>query len=125
MDRLRLNPSPSSVAEARRFSQLWLNTEGASELVDVVALLVSELVTNVVLHARTPFELSLEHRGDRLRVAVADQADGVPVRKSIDVDAGSGRGLMLVDAMSLAAGLDVGADGQGKQVWCELRWPHV
>src|SRR3954447_20030871 len=84
MDRLRLNPSPASVAKARQFSQSWLDSAGVPELVDVVALLVSELVTNVVLHARTPCELSLERRGDRLRLAVADQGAGMPVRKAVD-----------------------------------------
>jgi anti-sigma regulatory factor (Ser/Thr protein kinase) len=123
MDRLRLNPSPSSVSEARRFSQRWLESAGASELTDVVTLLVSELVTNVVLHAQTSCELSLERRGDRLRVSVADEGEGLPVRKAIDPEAGSGRGLLLVDAMSLEAGLEVST--RGKQVWCELGWPDV
>jgi anti-sigma regulatory factor (Ser/Thr protein kinase) len=122
MDRLRLNPSPASVAQARQFSQTWLDKAGVPELVDVVALLVSELVTNVVLHARTPCELSLERRGDRLRLAVADEGEGMPVRKAVDPEAGSGRGLLLVDAMSLDAGLEVSA--VGKEVWCELGWPH-
>ncbi len=123
MDRLRLNPSPASVGRARRFSERWLDDEGAPELAEVVTLVVSELVTNVVLHARTPFELCLEHRGDRLRVSVADEAGAAPVRNSIDVEAGSGRGLQLIDAMSIEAGLEV--TGRGKQVWCELGWPDA
>lgn len=121
MDRLRLNPSPTSVGQARKFSQRWLDAEGAPELAEAVALVVSELVTNVVLHARTPFELCLEHRGDRLRVSVADEAGDAPVRQPVDVEAGSGRGLQLIDAMSIEAGLEV--TGNGKQVWCELGWP--
>ncbi len=121
MDRLRLDPAPASVGEARRFSEDWVRSEGVPELVEVVALVVSELVTNVVLHARTSFELTLEHRGDRLRVSVADRDPGAPARRAVDVEAGSGRGLQLVHAVALDTGHEL--TGEGKQVWCEIGWP--
>ncbi len=122
MDRLRLIPAPACVGQARQFSRNWLDCAGASELADVVTLLVSELVTNVVLHARTDCELTLEHRGNRLRVSVADEDPAIPVRKPHDVRAGSGRGLVMMEAMALESGLE--RTSRGKQVWCELGWPN-
>ena len=55
-DGLKLEGRPSSVATARRFCEARLVEWGADELADVVSLLVSELVTNVVLHAGTSCE---------------------------------------------------------------------
>ncbi len=114
-----LEPEPSSVSKARRYCEACLIEWGAVELVDIVTLLVSELVTNVVLHARTACELRLE-RGERLRVEVVDGSTRRPVRGLTRPEGNSGRGLMLVESLSVESGTVV--EAAGKRVWFEMDW---
>lgn len=118
-DGLTLEAEPSSVAKARRYCEACLREWGAVDLVDTVTLLVSELVTNVVLHAGTSCRLHLE-RGERLRIEVADGSTRVPTRGALMPEASSGRGLLLVEALSARNGTIVEADG--KRVWFEMDW---
>ena len=98
---------------------------GASALNDTMSLLVSELVSNVVLHARTPCLLSIEQGGDRIRVEVEDGSDRLPGMKArTDPLAQSGRGMQLVDGLSAAHGVDRQPKG-GKRVWFELLVPEA
>lgn len=100
-----------------------LDQVGASALADTMALLVSELVSNVVLHARTPCSLRIETGRDRIRVEVQDGSDRLPgVRERTDPLAQSGRGMQLVDGLSAAHGVDPQPLG-GKRVWFELDLP--
>ena len=110
----------SSVAKARRFCRAQLIEWEADELDDAVSLLVSELVTNVVLHARTPCEVVM-FRKDVLRIEVIDHDPRPPIRKDHDPEAASGRGLLLLAGMSARHGAD--RDANGKRVWFELAWP--
>lgn len=119
---LMLEPEPSSVARARRHCEACLLAWGEAELVDTVSLLVSELVTNVVLHAHTPCELRLE-RGERLRVEVSDGSRRLPTRGSLRPEGSSGRGLLLVEALSADSGTVV--EAHGKRVWFEVEWTPV
>ena len=77
-----LEAEPGSVSKARRYCEQRLADWGAGDLVDTVALLVSELVTNVVLHAGTACELRLK-RGERLRVEVVDGSQRRPIRGAV------------------------------------------
>ena len=63
----------SSVAAARRFARRSLEAWGAPDLLDAASLVVSELVTNAVVHAGTPARLSLTLHGDQLRIEVEDR----------------------------------------------------
>ncbi|MCU1454573.1 MAG: putative anti-sigma regulatory factor, serine/threonine protein kinase [Acidimicrobiales bacterium] len=118
---LELAASAGSVRAARQWCTDRLVSMDASELVDTVTLLVSELVTNVVLHARTPCVLRME-AGDRLRVEVRDGSHRLPESTlPFDVEAASGRGMVLIDALSDAHGTVV--EPHGKRVWFELAWP--
>ena len=63
-----LEPQPESVAVARREVRAVLDDWDADRFEWEVSQLVTELVTNVVLHARTGFDLSMELDGDRLRL---------------------------------------------------------
>jgi anti-sigma regulatory factor (Ser/Thr protein kinase) len=122
-DSIELSPTPASVAVARRWSVDVLDHAGASELADTMALLVSELVSNVVLHARTPCCLSILRAEGRIRVEVQDGSDRLPgLRERTDPLAQSGRGMQLVDGLSAAHGVDPQPDG-GKRVWFELEVP--
>lgn len=122
-DLIELAPTPQSVAAARRWSVGAVDRAGAPELAETLELLVSELVSNVVLHARTACALSVRRIGDRLRVEVRDGSDRLP-GATIQTDplAVSGRGMVLVEALSAAHGADPLVGG-GKLVWFELDAP--
>lgn len=117
-----LAASPESAALARRFTVDVLQRWGAGELIDTATLLVSELVTNAVLHARSASELVLRQTGGRLRVEIADASGTGPTRRTYSVDAGTGRGMMLVEALAVRWGSD--REGDGKRVWFELELPE-
>src|SRR5437764_15097666 len=113
-----LAPDPSSAAEARRFVRSALAEWGASRLDDVATLLVTELVTNAVLHTRSGPEVTARLAGDRLRVEVADDNPTPPVRQRYGPRAGTGRGLILVNELASAWGTE--PVRSGKIVWFEL-----
>ncbi|CAL9353119.1 SpoIIE family protein phosphatase [Streptomyces sp. enrichment culture] len=120
----RFSPGTESVARARRFVRAALGDavpDAAPDLLDTAELLVSELVTNAVLHARTEVEVSARVTGGRARVAVQDRRPSrVLVPQDCPPYAGTGQGLALVDLLASRHGVDTGADT--KTVWFEL-WP--
>lgn len=120
---IELSPTPDSVAVARRWSSDVLGRTGLDDLADTMALLVSELVTNVVLHAGTPCSLSIAQTTERVRVEVDDDSEALP-KAAGDRDryASSGRGLVLLEGLSAAHGVD--ARPGGKRVWFELEIPR-
>jgi two-component sensor histidine kinase len=114
-----LRPEPSSVREARRYVSDELTSVGFDGAAMTAELLVSELVTNAILHARTPVRLSVDVVGDDvIRVAVADDSPRAPQQRRHSVDSGTGRGLLLVERMARRWGVEVGS--AGKVVWFEL-----
>ena len=120
---LELGPTPDSVGRARRFSVAYAHDSGMSEVSDTLSLLVSELVSNVVLHARTPCVLHIERSPARIRVQVRDGSDRMPgSTQRSDPFAQSGRGMVLVESLSAGHGVDKLAEG-GKSVWFELHVP--
>jgi serine phosphatase RsbU (regulator of sigma subunit)/anti-sigma regulatory factor (Ser/Thr protein kinase) len=83
---------------------------------------VSELVTNAVVHAKSSVDVTLQLEGDRLLVLVADSAfEGATEIRHGDPEAAGGRGLVLVDALSDAWGVE--STAQGTTVWCEVPLP--
>ncbi|MGW0826203.1 SpoIIE family protein phosphatase [Streptomyces sp. NPDC002845] len=110
---------PDAVLHARRFTARTLRSWNATEAADVVLLVVSELVTNALVHTDGAVHLDLTLTGDRLRVAVRDASPRTPAKPVIvDWEATGGRGLFLVEAMSASWGT-VPVSG-GKQVWSEI-----
>jgi anti-sigma regulatory factor (Ser/Thr protein kinase) len=93
------------------------------ELVDTVALLVTELVTNAVLHARTALVLHIDVHDGVVRLSVSDRSHDVPVLKHYDTDDVTGRGLALVEMLAANWGVDEEPDG--KSVWCEVAIPQA
>ncbi|MCP2329152.1 anti-sigma regulatory factor (Ser/Thr protein kinase) [Hamadaea flava] len=82
------------------------------------AVVISELVSNAVIHADGCVELSLELRGGRVVwIGVADTSSTVPVRRVATVD--GGHGLAIVE--DLTARLHVQRYHRGKRVWAVLR----
>jgi PAS domain S-box-containing protein len=116
----RLPPVGRSASEARRFVAAAL-AEVDEDLLDTVALLTSELVTNAILHAGTDLEVRVWATGGRVHVSVFDEAPARTVRpRGDDLEATTGRGLQLVELLSSAHGTDISPEG--KTVWFEL-WP--
>jgi anti-sigma regulatory factor (Ser/Thr protein kinase) len=116
-DCLNLEPVSSSAAVARQ----WLSRELADcpdELVEDAALLLSELVTNAVLHAQTQVQVSVGSTGGRVRVEVTDSSPVLPTAKGYGTDAATGRGLQLVEALAERWG--IAAVPGGKVVWFEV-----
>jgi anti-sigma regulatory factor (Ser/Thr protein kinase) len=112
--------TPESVAMAREFVALHLEEHCLSELVDEARLVASELATNAVRHAGTPFAITIERRGGEVTISVRDWSSEYPVPPVPVMLATGGRGLMLVNALSVMWGVTVKAGG-GKSVWARFR----
>jgi anti-sigma regulatory factor (Ser/Thr protein kinase) len=106
-----------AVRDARRF----VVESPAATTVDPndLAMAVSELVSNAVLHARTPFEVRVESLDDGIRVEVLDRSPTMPVARRADPTTVTGRGLLIVQTVSRSWGTEACADG-GKVVWFEM-----
>ena len=115
---VRLPPQPASVAAARAEVRTLLGGSDREDLIESAVLLVSEIVTNALLHAGTEIGLSgrLSDRG--LRVDVRDGSSHLPSRRRYATTSGTGRGLLMVEAMVDDWG--VTRDRHGKTVWFEL-----
>jgi anti-sigma regulatory factor (Ser/Thr protein kinase) len=117
---VELLPSPTTPASAREFVSTALRSKRvAPETVDIARLLTSELVTNAVVHARSPMVVSVHVTDRRVRVEVQD-LDGAaaqPLRS--DVADTHGRGLTIVSRLARDWGVE--EHGDGKTVWFELR----
>lgn len=112
-----LPPDTESPRRARRLVQRALPRD-PSEVVEVVTLLVSEVVTNAVLHAGTEVRLRIGHQGNAVRVEVTDGSTHPTIRRHFSDQAATGRGLQLVDELADAWGQQPCRDG--KTVWFEL-----
>ncbi len=95
---------------------------GRAELADDAVLLVSELVTNAVLHGQTEVTLTLEILGPLLRIGVADGSAQLPVVQPDSPVALGGRGVALVAACAARWGVDR-RPPHGKTVWFEMQEP--
>ncbi|UQX05205.1 ATP-binding protein [Streptomyces sp. RerS4] len=110
-----------AVGEVRRALRELLRHRCRPDTADVAELLVTELVTNALVHTDQGAEVSASVRADRLRVEVRDfNPQRIhPYVPSAD-DGTHGRGLLLVEALADAWGVDPLALGRGKVVWFEL-----
>ncbi|HET6360088.1 SpoIIE family protein phosphatase [Streptomyces sp.] len=110
---------PDAVAHARRFTSRTLRSWQVTEEADTILLIVSELVTNALVHTQGQVRLDFTLAGARLRVAVSDTSPRAPVKPSnVNWDATGGRGILLVQAVSASYG-SVPLSG-GKQVWADV-----
>lgn len=114
---------PGAPSAAREWARRSGCREHAPELLDDALLLISELVTNAVLHGGPPIGLAIDCDGEGLRVRVRDGSTAAPQRGPADDDAERGRGLTLVELLTTTWGVEPVADelGPGKEVWFELR----
>ena len=115
---LTLPAETSSVPTARRFVRTTLEGLGLLAAYEAAELLVSEFVTNAVLHARTEFTVEVLRDGDTVRVSVMDLSPATPRERRYGTDSTTGRGLRLVATLAVAWGVDRTA--AGKTVWFEV-----
>jgi hypothetical protein len=117
---LRLAPACTAARAARDFvARTCLDWQMAAAI-PAACLVVSELVTNGVVHARTDVEVHLFALGGRLRIAVRDGAAAPPRVRPPDEHRLGGRGVALVDRLAHTWGCLPTGDG-GKVVWAVIR----
>jgi anti-sigma regulatory factor (Ser/Thr protein kinase) len=114
-----LAADPMSAAVARDFVAGHLLEHDLPEMVDDLRLVVSELATNAVAHARTPFRVTLSTINRSVRIEIQDASASVPVRATPDEMAPGGRGLVIVDRLSQEWGTRTDDRGQ-KSVWASF-----
>ena len=118
-DGLVVPSAPHSIALVRRYAVDACTAFGWGDSADTVALLVTELATNAVLHAYgAQIRVRVLDHGLRLRVEVRDGSSDLPVPRGAEMDAEDGRGMSLVDALAVRQGVEVHHDG--KTSWFEL-----
>ncbi len=125
MDVFRLPALGSCVAEARRRLRTLLIQQGVdTEARDDAGLILSELFTNAIRYSDSErITCALRVTGTLLRLEVADQGRGLtePHSRQPTAEEECGRGLLLVNAVALAWGVQTRRDGRGRLVWAVLR----
>jgi anti-sigma regulatory factor (Ser/Thr protein kinase) len=110
---------PQSVRAARRFTtEALLDTP--QEIVEAIVLMVSELATNSIRFAASDFTVDIERARQQIRVEVTDGGTGTPTLRDASPQDLSGRGLMIVHAMSEDWGIAPSRPPPGKTVWFTL-----
>jgi anti-sigma regulatory factor (Ser/Thr protein kinase) len=107
----------SSVGRARGFVAAQLAAHDLLHLDDDIRLVASELATNAVAHAATPFVVTLEQYDGSVRLVVDDGSVHHPLVGTAEPTALNGRGLVLVRDLSRDWGVSGGSDRGAKGVW--------
>jgi serine/threonine-protein kinase RsbW len=116
---VELAPKPASVRNARVFTAGVLGDGGVeSSVIELAVLLVSELVTNAAVHARSKIRVTVHVDTHWVRVEVEDEGRGQPVLRPPGPNALRGRGLAVVDRLSTDWGTD--RRDRCKVVWFEI-----
>lgn len=112
-------PHPSSVGRARAFAREMISGSGHGvEVLDTVELLLSELVTNAVLHADSAPKVAIQVLHDRVHVEIVDSTIQPVAPRAASREAESGRGLGIVETLAQAWGTRPLPDG--KIVWFDV-----
>ncbi len=115
---ITLDQGAASSKVARDFVTDFMDDRVATDVLEIVVLLTSEVVTNAVLHAQTKAQLTVRVLSDAVRIEVADGEARVPVRRRAAAHDTSGRGIHLVDVLSSRWGVE--PSDRGKLVWFEV-----
>ncbi|MCX5381809.1 ATP-binding protein [Streptomyces sp. NBC_00083] len=121
---LEVGPDPAEVGRARRWARSRLAGSGIGldePVAETLILLISELVTNAVVHTGCPAVLRMllgPAEGGTVRVEVADASCRPPEPRHAQGDDTNGRGLELVDGLADRWGWR--AEAGGKAIWCEV-----
>ncbi|RBM21908.1 ATP-binding protein [Streptomyces sp. PT12] len=130
-EQLEVAPEPAEVGRARRWVRAQLGrgqpcpARPDETQTDTLVLLVSELVTNAVVHTGRPAVLRLAVRRDPVpgrnvpvRLEVVDRDGRAPRPRRAEGEETCGRGLELVEVLADRWGWQT--EGKGKRVWCEV-----
>lgn len=118
---LTLPPESSAAGIARRWVRDQLTGRHRDDLLESAVLGVSELVTNALLHVRSTIDVRIVDRDRRVRIEVRDDSSRPPDGRAGQASlpgtspATIGRGLQIVDSISLSWG--VAYEAVGKVVW--------
>jgi anti-sigma regulatory factor (Ser/Thr protein kinase) len=110
--------SPAELRHVRDFVRGSLRAWGDEEFGSQVEVIASELATNAVRHAQSPFRVSIERGSSTIRLAVRDASFARPEHLTGKTGVVGGRGIPLVAALSRAWGSESETDG--KTVWAEV-----
>lgn len=110
---------PVSASKARDFVVQHLVDHNLLYLVEDIRLVASELATNAMVHARTPFTVTLSASDGTVLLAVRDDSTSVPVKAVPQAMDMRGRGLLLVELLSREWGASTDGDGS-KSVWASF-----
>ncbi|MFD6994359.1 ATP-binding protein [Streptomyces sp. NPDC059943] len=123
---LEVGADPAEVGRARRWARSRLIGSGMNDdepLAETLILLISELVTNAVVHTGCPAVLRMlfgsgAAEAGTVRVEVADTSARPPCPRHAQGEDTNGRGLELVDGLADRWGWQ--PEGSGKRIWCEV-----
>ncbi len=116
---LELPPTTDSVPTARRFVRNVIGESDTVADIDTATLLVTEIVTNAVLHALTPMTVHVTVAADIVRIEVRDGSVVAPRMRAFSATAATGRGLRLLESLAVRWGVRP-EPPKGKVVWFEV-----
>ena len=111
-------PVPKAIPALRRFVSGTLRSWDEDDLVADAVLVTSEMATNAINHADSPFHASLVRAAGIVRISIEDAGPGTATQRTADPDDLSGRGLLIIE--TLAASWGHGDLPDGKVVWAEF-----
>lgn len=111
-------PVPKAVPALRRFVAEVLTGWGEESLVDDAVLVTSELATNAIGHARSPFHASVARSDRTVRITIEDAGPGSATSRVVTSEDSSGRGILIVEVLAERWGIE--ARPEGKAIWAEL-----
>jgi len=109
--------SPISVTDARSWLSGRLRSHGYEAVSADAELCLAELAANALRHAGTSFAVALRDESGTVFLEVRDEGGGTPARQRPEPTDPSGRGLMIVDAVTSRWGV-IDHEPRGKTVWC-------
>jgi len=112
---------PAAVSHVRRYTRIVLGEWGFSAQMNDAELVINELFTNAIQASTTNqiITLRLSLSTECLLILIEDDCPALPVRKDAEDDALSGRGLMIVEALSETCGVAL-SQTAGKIVWAKI-----
>jgi len=116
---LTLPAELKSVSQARRFLRDALEKWQVTGFELAAPQVLTELVTNAALHARSAYTVHLRAEADAVLIEVTDSSPALPQARHYGTGATTGRGIALVEALSAAWGVQ--SSPTGKTVWCRVR----
>jgi anti-sigma regulatory factor (Ser/Thr protein kinase) len=116
----RLPADLRSPGLARRLVRQALEDWCEDDLVDDIALCVSELVTNAVVHAGSAPRVLVHVRPAVIHIEISDDSESLPVMRGAGPEDTSGRGMAILGTLSERWG-SYRRSGGGKTVWFDVR----